>query len=99
MMAVGIIAGSTEQHVRGPGTAGFANVGVVARATVAPQIFSGARTIDAELLSLPPNVVQTQIANVPARIGRSRQRRTALDRSIGLDAQSVFPGIAACPVN
>ncbi len=98
-MAIGIVTRAAKQNVGGPGTAGLANIGVITSAAKAPQIFAGAPSIDAELVGLPPDIMQTQFAYVTSRIGRSRERRATLDCPIGFDAESVFPGVATGPMD
>src|ERR1041385_2999304 len=81
-MAVRIVSGSSEQHARGPRAAGFTHVSVVTTAAKSPQLFTRSSAVDTQLVCCPPDVFETEIANVPARIFRRRERRTTLDRAI-----------------
>src|SRR4051812_36907997 len=82
MVAVRIVTGATEEHEAGPRAAGAAFVGVVAGATVAPQVFDGAVARVAQRRRTLPNVFQRVVADVAARPGFGRQRRTAFDGAV-----------------
>src|SRR4051812_40935817 len=83
MMAIRIVTGATEEHEAGPGATGAAFVGVVAGAAKAPQIVDGAIPRVAQRGRALPDVLQRIVANVAARPGFGRQRRTTLDRAVG----------------
>ena len=68
MMAVRIVSGSPEQNTRGPGATGFAHVSVVTTATVAPQLVARSSAVDVQLVCRPPDVFETEVANVAAGI-------------------------------
>src|SRR3569832_406683 len=99
MVAVRIVSGSSEQNARGPCATGFAHLSVVTTATETPQLFARSPAIEVQLVGCPPDVFETEIANVSTCILRSRQRRTTLDRAISLDAERVLSGIATGPID
>src|SRR6185503_12555333 len=99
MMTIGIVSGASEQNTRGPRTAGFARISVVTTATEAPQLFARSAAIDVQLIGRPPDIFETEIANVAAGISRSRERRTTLDRAVSLDAERVLSSVTTRPVN
>ena len=70
MMAVGIISGTSEKNTRGPGAAGFADVSVVTTAAKAPQLFARSSAIYIQLVCRPPDIFETEVANVAAGIFR-----------------------------
>src|ERR1041385_804513 len=99
MMAVRIVTGTSEQHTRGPRATRFTHVSVVTTAAKSPQLFTRSSAVDTQLVCCPPDVFETEIANVPARIFRRRERRTTLDRAISLDAECVLSGVTTGPVD
>src|ERR1051325_3024187 len=99
MMTVRIVSRSSEQHARGPGAAGFAHGRVVTTAAKTPQLFTCSPALDIQLVGRPPDVFETEIANVAARIFRRRKRGTTLNRAISLDAERVLSGVTTGPVD
>src|SRR5690349_13417502 len=99
MMTVRIVPCSSEQRMRGPRAAGFANIRVITTPAKAPQPLTRAPAIDIQRIRLPPNLLQTEIANITTRVRRRRQRRTALDRPVSLNSERVLTGVTTGPVN
>ena len=97
VVAERIIAGPTGGHVRGPATATAADRTVIAFATEtpAPRPARGRIAHEAEFGALVPDFRKRLVAYIAANIGNGRQRRTSLDRPIGLDAKSGAPGLTA----
>ena len=96
VVAVGVVAGAAEEHVRGPRAAAAALVGVVAGAAGPPEILDGAVAGEAQGVGRVPDLA--------APSGRGRCRRcvggggeggAALDGAVGLDAEGLVAGGAA----
>src|ERR1044072_1927812 len=85
--------------MRGPGATGFTHVGVVTTATEAPQSFATAIAVDAELVSLPPDLFQIKVTDVAARVSIRGQRRAALDRAVSFNPERILSGITTRPVD
>src|SRR5678815_3306486 len=99
MMTVRIISGTSEQNTCGPGAAGFANVSVVTTATEAPQLLASLSAVDIQLICGPPDIFETEVANIAARVFRCRERRTTFDCAVSLDAKCVLSGVTTGPVD
>src|SRR6187431_2468206 len=87
VVTVRVIAGPPEEHMTGPGAACQALFRVVASAAETPQIIDRAIAHVAQGSGAFPNLTQRVIANVAACPGFGGQRRTALDRAVGLDTE------------
>src|ERR1044071_4167630 len=85
--------------MRGPGAARLAHISVVTTATEAPQSGASSIAIDAELVSIPPDIFEREVANVAASISIRGQRRAAFDRAVGFDPERILSCIATRPMN
>src|SRR5262249_33577705 len=90
-----IVARLAEQRLRGPRAAAAAFVGVVTGAAEAPQIVDGAVADVAHRRAALPDVDEPRVAHVAAGPARGRQRRAALDRAVGFDAEAPHTGAAS----
>src|SRR5687768_8321736 len=91
MVTPRVVARLAEDRLRRPRAAREALLGVVAAAAVSPQIVDRTIARVAHRRRALPDVTELVLADVAAGPRRRAERWAALDRSVGLDAQTRAP--------
>src|SRR5690606_21753085 len=99
VVAVGVVAWTSEHHVAHPSAAGLAGVLVVTLGAIAPQVVDGACAGIADRLSPGPNVHEARVLDVARAPLTRTERGAALDRPVGLNPDGRAPRSTRCAVS